>query len=172
VPHATAASRLKLIRLTIVGAALAVGGAWLFYFVGTDHPAKADAIVVLSGDLRRVPTGIRLFDEGVAPNLLISLYGDVPGTCKRAHVTCFHAHPFSTRGEAETVARMARAHRWKSIIIVSSRYHLRRARMLFARCTDARLQLVPAKTSFHRFAIALPLEVAKWAYQLTFQRHC
>jgi hypothetical protein len=163
---------LKLIRLTIVVVALAAGGAWLLYFVGTDHPAKADAIVVLSGDIRRVPTGVRLFDEGTAPNLLISLYGDMPGACTRAHVTCFHAHPISTRGEAEMVARMARTRGWKNIIIVSSRYHLRRARMLFARCTDARLQVVPSKTSFHRFAIALPLELAKWAYQLTFQRHC
>ena len=171
-PDATAASQLKLIRLAIVTVALAVGGAWLFYFVGTGHPAKADAIIVLSGDLRRVPTGVRLFHEGVAPNLLISLYGDVPKSCGHPHVTCFHAHPFSTRGEAETVARMARTHRWKSIIIVSSSYHLRRARMLFARCTDARLQLVPSKTSFYRFAIAVPLEVAKWAYQLTIQRHC
>ncbi|MHB8642509.1 MAG: YdcF family protein [Gaiellaceae bacterium] len=163
---------MKLIRLTIVAVALAAGGAWWFYFVGTDHPAKADAIVVLSGDLRRVPTGVRLFDEHVAPNLLISLYGAVPKSCGRPHVMCFHAHPLSTRGEAETVARMARAHGWKSIIIVSSRYHLRRARMLFARCTDARLQVVPSKTSLRRYMIAVPLELAKWAYQLTVQRRC
>jgi uncharacterized SAM-binding protein YcdF (DUF218 family) len=163
---------LKPLRLLLLVAVLAAAGAWLFYFVGTDHPAKADAIIVLSGDLRRVPTGERLFNDGVAPNLLISLYDGVPKSCGRTHVTCFHANPFSTRGEAETVARMARAHNWKRIIIVSSRYHLRRARMLFARCTDAHLQVVPSKTSFHRFAIAVPLELVKWAYQLTLQRHC
>jgi len=162
---------LRLLALAIAVAAVA-GGAWLFYFVGTDHPAKADAIVVLSGDLRRVPTGVRLFDDGAAPNLLISLYGDVPPACSRAHVTCFHAQPFSTQGEAETVTRMARRRGWTSIIIVSSRYHLRRARMLFARCTHARLQVVPSKTSFGRYVIALPLETAKWINQLTLDRHC
>jgi uncharacterized SAM-binding protein YcdF (DUF218 family) len=148
-------------------------GAWLFYFGGTSHPAKAAAIVVLSGDTRRIATGERLFDEHVAPNLLVSLYDLTPrALCAERNVTCFRAHPFSTQGEAETVARVARANRWKSLIVVSSRYHLRRAHMLFDRCTDASVQTVPAPSSFLRYVRGAVLEVPKWAYQLTFDRGC
>ena len=144
-----------------------------FYFVGTSHPKHADAIVVLAGDRARISTAVHLFDEHVAPTLLVSLWGNVPAAlCARTGVNCFHAHPFSTQGEAETVSRLARAHHWTSIVIVSSQYHLRRARMLFHRCTHAKLQLVPARTTAVGYLENIPLELGKLAYQLTVDRHC
>jgi DUF218 domain-containing protein len=144
-----------------------------FYFVGTSHPKHADAIVVLAGDRVRISTAVRLFDEHVAPNLLVSLWGNVPtALCARTGVDCFHAHPFSTQGEAETVSRLARLHHWTSIVIVSSHYHLRRAHMLFRRCTHAKLQLVPARTTVVGYLENIPLELGKFAYQLTLDRRC
>jgi uncharacterized SAM-binding protein YcdF (DUF218 family) len=163
---------VRIAAAALVAVALGLG-AWVFWFTGTSHPRHADAIVVLAGDVRRIEPGVRLFDEGVAPNLLLSLYGETPrDLCGRARVTCFHAHPFSTQGEAETVARLARARRWTSVIVVSSRYHLRRAHMLFARCTDARLQMVPAPDSLPRYVLGLALELPKWVYALTLNRGC
>ena len=56
-----------------------------------------------------------------------------------ARVVCFTAVPFSTRGEAETVARLARARGWHSVVVVTSTFHITRAHMLFRRCFHGRL---------------------------------
>lgn len=163
---------MRVLVAAVALAALVALGAWTFYFVGTSHPKRADAIVVLSGDLRRVPTAVQLFHEHVAPNLLVSLYDATPSVCGRPHVTCFRAHPFNTRGEAETASRLLRKHGWTSVIVVSSRYHLRRARLLFDRCTNASIQIVPAPSSTFRYVRGALLEIPKWIEALTLKRAC
>ena len=62
-------------------------------------------------------------------------------------VVCFLPRPYSTRGEARGFARLARAHGWHSVIVVTSTYHVRRARMLFKRCFDGRVEAVGAEPS-------------------------
>ena len=157
--------------------ALAVGlGLWLFYFVGTTHPRHADAIVVLSGDPNRLVKGLQLLREHVAPVLAFSL---APGTdhlftklCRRPSVDCFHAAPFSSEGEAKTIGRMAEKRGCNSLVIVSSRFHLRRAELLFDRCTHAKLQVVASRTPFWEYVRYAPLEAGKLFVQLTFRRAC
>lgn len=166
-------TRGRLLAGLLVLATLAAVGAWAFYFVGTDRPLRADAIVVLAGDVDRITTGVRLFHEHAAPRLLLSVYGETPQRlCDESGVTCFRAHPFSTQGEAETFARLARSHGWHSVIVVSSLYHLRRAAMLFRRCSDAGVEVTPAKTSAWNWLRNVPLETGKWLYQLTVDRDC
>jgi uncharacterized SAM-binding protein YcdF (DUF218 family) len=87
-------------------------------------------------------------------------------------VICFHAKPESTVGEARTFAQLARKRGWHSAVIVSSRFHLRRARLLFARCTDAKLQVTSAKTTWSEYARNIPLEIGKLLDQLTLNRDC
>jgi uncharacterized SAM-binding protein YcdF (DUF218 family) len=149
---------------------------WLFVFVGTSHPRHADAIVVLAGNAGRVTTGERLHAEGVAPVLALSVDQTTnvktSPMCRARRVLCFHASPFSTRGEAETFSRIARRHGWHSIVIVSSRFHLRRAHMLFRRCTNAELQIVPSKTGFLQYLANIPLELGKLLVQFAVIRGC
>jgi uncharacterized SAM-binding protein YcdF (DUF218 family) len=167
--------RLVIAVLVTVGGLVSLGS-WLFYFVGTARPQRADAIVVLAGDPRRPATGVRLLHEGVARVLELSLDAQtdakVAALCDDRGVSCFHASADSTRGEARTVARLARRRNWHSIVIVSSRFHLRRARMLFRRCTNAQLQIVPAHTSRWEYVRNLPLETGKLLVQLTIERGC
>jgi hypothetical protein len=149
---------------------------WQFVFVGTDHPRRADVIVVLSGNLRRPATGLKLLHDHVAPLLMLSVAPNpeppIAALCGRPEVRCFHASTYSTRGEARTVAKLARRHGWHSIVIVSSRYHLRRAHMLFRRCTKAALQMVPSSTTLWDYVTNAPLEVGKLAVQFTAERGC
>src|SRR5262249_12249590 len=104
--------RLVLLRLApyAVLAGLVALLLWLFVCVGTSHPKHADAIVVLAGNPGRVTTGERLHAEGVAPVLALSVdeMTNVKTTpmCRASRVFCFHASPFSTRGEAETFSRI------------------------------------------------------------------
>ena len=166
---------LKLVPYAVLAALIALL-LWLFVFVGTSDPKHADAIVVLAGNPGRVTTGERLHAEGIAPVLALSVDETAnvrtDPMCRARRVLCFHASPFSTRGEAETFSRIARRHGWRSIVIVSSRFHLRRAEMLFGRCTNASLQVVPSKTGFVQYLANIPLELGKLLVQLTVVRGC
>jgi uncharacterized SAM-binding protein YcdF (DUF218 family) len=165
--------------LKFVLAALAVFIAltlYLFVLVRSDDPKHADAIVVLSGDRKRLATGVRLFTNGVAPTLVISRDGrpwqEADALCAGRNVVCFQANPYSTEGEAQEVGRLERKRGWKRIVVVTSRYHLRRARMLFERCTGRRPQVVAAKTTAWNYVVDVPWEWGKLIYQLTFDRSC
>ena len=153
---------------------LVVATLYLFVFVPSAHPKHADAIVVLSSARPRYDLGLELYRRRIAPALVLSLpaFEARGGNACPDYADCFHAHPYSTRGEARTVARLVRAHGWHTIVVVTSRYHVRRARMLFGRCTSARLQFVGADASLYSYVRNVPLEWAKLAYQLTRQRAC
>lgn len=149
----------------------------------TGAPAHADAIVMLSGDRERLPTALRLVREGTAPVLVLSSVAETEdwraavrlcsaGTYDRARVICPLAHPYSTRGEAETFSRLAQRRGWRSLVVVSSLYHLTRADMLFHRCYDGRLSLVGAPYPWWQTPYLWATETAKLAVQLTVERGC
>jgi uncharacterized SAM-binding protein YcdF (DUF218 family) len=157
-----------------------VASAFLFVWPREDEPRHADAVIVLSGAHSRLQTGIDLVRAGVAPLLVIS-DGTQPGwergnsLCageSRLAVLCFDPKPYSTHGEAEAIGRFARNRRWRTVLIVTSRYHVTRARLLVRRCTAARVEAVSSPTSAGAIAINVPWESAKLAYQLTAQRDC
>jgi uncharacterized SAM-binding protein YcdF (DUF218 family) len=168
--------RHKALRWTaVVVAVLAVG--WLvagYLVIGSpamDRPATADAIVVLGSPTAqdRLTTARRLVDAGVSRNLVISLFAeDQPLTQQRYcaaplggfEVFCFRPDPATTRGEAEYVASLATQHGWHSIVVVTSTYHVSRARLIFQRCFDGRLQMVGTSHG---------MSVGKWAYEFLYQ---
>jgi uncharacterized SAM-binding protein YcdF (DUF218 family) len=163
----------------LVGVWLAAS-AFLFVWPPVDTPRSADAVVVLSGKRKRLAEGLKLVRSGVARTLVIS-DGRAPGW-RRANrlcagnapfrVVCFRPSPYSTQGEAEAVARIARRNDWRSLVVVSSTYHLMRARLLFERCTDAQVGVAKAPTTAGEFVRNVPVETGKLVYQLTVDRHC
>jgi hypothetical protein len=48
----------------------------------------------------------------------------------------------STRGEAETIGRLARANHWRRVTVVTSSFHVTRARILLERCHAGPLTVV------------------------------
>jgi hypothetical protein len=160
---------------------LAVVGASAILFVwapfATEHPKRVDAIVVLAGSRSRLPLALDLLHRGVARTLAISRDpGDKPRTslCRLppSGAFCFQAKPFSTRGEARAIAAMARARHWRSVAVVSSRFHLFRVRLLVRRCTHAQLELVPADVTWWRWPQSIATEWAKLAVAETTRRSC
>jgi uncharacterized SAM-binding protein YcdF (DUF218 family) len=110
--------------------------------------AKADAIVVLgcksSARLRRrVECGVRLYQKGVAPALLLSGGGNGPepeaeimlrialalGVPQAALLIESHSH--DTVGNARETALLLRTQQLRTVVLVSDRAHLRRAAPLF-----------------------------------------
>jgi uncharacterized SAM-binding protein YcdF (DUF218 family) len=94
------------------------------------------------------------------------------GHYARAKVLCFEAVPFSTRGEARTVARLAHERGWRSIVVVTSRFHVTRAHMLFRRCYGGRLTFVAAPTAWWRLPVGWADETVKLLVQLLAERGC
>jgi len=170
---------------------LALVGIWvvlcLVFFTWSpwqaDAPAKADVVVVLSGGRERLPPALALIRRGVAKTLAISSVSRTKPwalghyICSKhryagARVLCFPAVPYSTRGEAETVARLAIDNHWSRIVVVTSRFHVTRAQLLFRRCFHGRLWVVGVASTWWRLPLDWASETGKLLYQLTAQRTC
>ena len=137
----------RLLLVLLVLAALAALSTWLFAFPRTDDPGRADAVVVLSGSNEdRLPRGLALVRNGVAPVLVVSDGArTVPALCGKRRpfrVLCVRPDPFSTRGEAEAIARLARTRGWHTVDVVTSRYHIFRARIIVRRCFHGDLRMI------------------------------
>lgn len=149
-------------------------------FPPEDHPRHADVVVVLSGSHDRLPKGLELMRRGVAPVLVIS-DGAVPGWPAANHlcrggatfrVLCFHANPYSTRGEARFAAALMKRRGWKRVVVVTSRYHVLRARMDFRRCVDGDVDGVGASTSLGKWIAGVVQEWPKLGYALVLAQGC
>lgn len=158
-------------RVRIIATAVVVLAATAFYGVGyqlfyrdhSDTLRHADAIVVLGGEHDgREDYGLRLAHEGYAPTVVISNpYSHIPSENSAASIAlmnrvcssgtaqidviCFVPNPPTTRGEAMEVQRLATQRGWHSVIVISWRYHLMRARYIFGQCFggDVIMQSVP-----------------------------
>jgi uncharacterized SAM-binding protein YcdF (DUF218 family) len=182
-------SRLfRLLRLLVALGALLV--AWivatalLFVWPQVDRPGHADAVVVLSGGRNwRLDPALALVRRGVAPLLVISGAGFDHGWHKARElcaqprqrgfrVLCFDPHPYSTRGEARTIARLARARHWRKVDVVTSRYHVFRARVIIRRCYHGPLAMIGVHYPVWSAPLDYVSEWAKLAVQLTVERSC
>jgi uncharacterized SAM-binding protein YcdF (DUF218 family) len=177
--------RRRRILLPLAGLALAwlVATAVLFVWPSTDSPGRADAVVVLSGGRdTRLDPALRLMQQHVAPLLVISGPGyDARWKKARAlcahgargfRVLCFDPKPYSTRGEARGIARLARHHGWKTIDVITSRYHVFRARLIIGRCYHRRLRMIGASYSWTDAPVSWLSEWGKLLVQVTVQRSC
>ena len=173
-------SVLLILLLVVVAAWAAVVARFVLWPV-QDSPRRADAVVVLAGDHLRLGKALELMARRVAPTLVIS-DGLAPGwreanrLCRRGggrfRVVCFRPDPYSTRGEARAVARMAAARGWSSVVVVTSTYHVTRARLLFDRCVDARVPVTGATYQRSLIPLEIFLEPAKLVYALVVARRC
>jgi uncharacterized SAM-binding protein YcdF (DUF218 family) len=133
----------------------AVTARW-FVWPASAEPARADAIVVFAGGRgERLRTAVRLVEQGVATTLVISngrdpgwrdanrLCAGWPGVT----VLCPTPRPGTTEGEARMVAALAEQSRWRSVVLVTSTYHLRRASLLLRRCYPGQVEPVAARPS-------------------------
>jgi len=148
-------------------------------------PSHADVVVVLSGGGNgRLDPALKLVGRGVAPVLAISSAFRDPkwkkahALCRRRNrqtrfrVLCFEASPYSTRGEAETVARLAGRYGWHRIVVVTSTYHVTRARMLFRRCFHGSLWTVGTSAPWWELPEEWASETAKLTVQTFYERGC
>lgn len=176
-------------RRGLVLAAAAAVGAWLllalalFVLQPEDAPGRADAVLVLAGSKHRLPVGERLVRRGTAPTLVLSRdprgrNSPVERRCRRGRteaggpVVCFVARPYNTRGEARALRRLAHEHGWETVVVVTSRFHLFRSRLLVERCFDGQVRMASARVDWWRWPQALLGETVKLGHALLVSRGC
>jgi uncharacterized SAM-binding protein YcdF (DUF218 family) len=169
----------RLLALALLGWVLAASLAFAFDHGGS--PVRADAVVVLEGSKTRLPRGLQLVEQGYAPLLVISR-GDRKaaeaelcrgrGAPAHVRVLCFTAKPNSTQGEAEFIGRLATERGLSSIDVVTSQFHVFRAKLLIGRCYHGRLQMVGVSQPAWKLPWYAVTETAKLVYQLVVERRC
>jgi uncharacterized SAM-binding protein YcdF (DUF218 family) len=157
--------------LTVGSIALIVATARLLLWPETDSLARADALVVLAGGQgERLTKALELVHAGTAPALVIA-NGDDPRwpeanrLCSGAssfEVICFRPDPDSTRGEARALASLAESRGWQALVVVTSTYHVTRARLLVRRCYAGKTSFVAAPPSAGAFRLFLNIS-REWA---------
>ncbi|UNK47362.1 YdcF family protein [Arthrobacter sulfonylureivorans] len=154
--------RALMAMITVISALTAILMIWLaacyalFYNPSTEPVRSADAVVVLAGaSSERLPVGLALMDQGIAPVLVLSSTGN-PGNvhadriCDQPSLVpydliCFTPDVDTTRGEARSIARLAEDNGWDSVTVVTSRYHVTRASAYIGQCSDEDINLVASK---------------------------
>jgi uncharacterized SAM-binding protein YcdF (DUF218 family) len=167
----------RLVLLALLLVVLAVASVWLFVLVRTDKPGRADAVVVLSGSNHdRLSKALQLMRAHVAPVLVLSDGARTARSLCRLRrpyrVLCFRPNPFSTRGEAEAIARLARARGWRTVDVVTSRYHVYRARLILRRCYHRTLRVIASEPGPWDYIVGAASEWPKLGLALTFRRRC
>jgi uncharacterized SAM-binding protein YcdF (DUF218 family) len=145
-----------ILRLTALVALLyALGFALFAVTLGDPAPAsRTDAIVVLTGGPGRIDRGIGLLEDGQARRMLIA--GANPAVAKRDLIRLTGAQrrlfdccidlgteSVDTRSNAEEAQRWLKRHRFRSLRLVTSDWHMRRARYEFERQLGGDYRIVP-----------------------------
>lgn len=129
--------RWRLLALTLV---LALVSLALIGFVvpREDTPDDPDAVVVLGGGTpARAALGIEVAERHDAELVLSStaaIFGERLGRRCGEDAVCYEPDPSNTSGEAATTARMLEEHGWDHVTVVTSWFHISRARMLLHQC--------------------------------------
>lgn len=128
-------------------AVMVVNGAagYIVFGSATDDAAShVDAVVVLGGEHDgRENYGVALAQHGIASTVVLSnpypasdalMRRMCLGRSSAIEVICLRPEPSTTRGEAIMTRRLAKERSWRKILVVSWRYHLPRAGLIFRQC--------------------------------------
>ena len=150
--------------------AAVIGGLPVYVRPQIDPLRHADAILILGGEgYSRYLVGIDLGLKGWARTVVVSNpHGpDDPWLtkyCATSHpgvgLRCFVPDPDTTKGEGRELRRLAAQYGWRTVIVVTFRPHISRARFILEQCFDGDLVMVASPTH---------ISVARWAFEYVYQ---
>lgn len=158
--------------LALVIAGVGVTGYFLYSKSRVDALKPVSAIVVLGGEHDgREAYAIALARQGVSNNVVLSnphWSGDkeMAAYCALEDpsitVHCVRPNPATTRGEAQFTRELAAEHGWTSVLVISWRYHLPRARYIFSQCFSGEVLARPVPRDYD-------FGPAEWEYNYLYQ---
>ncbi|TAN60420.1 YdcF family protein [bacterium] len=161
--------KTKFISLLILATLASVIAGFFFAFVadtitfyGNDFYSenKADAIVVLTGGRNRVHEGLSLLRAGRAGTLILSGVGAVAGlddiffkqlTADERERIILEKKSASTYENAVEAKKLMKEKRFKSMLLVTSVYHMKRAVFIFNNVFGESLAITPQPVSSPNF---------------------
>lgn len=146
-----AVARRAVVFITAFAVVIVVVNGVLGYMIIGNAPdnavSRVDAVVVLGGEHDgREAYGLALARRGIASTVVLSDPYPVSDPLMRkacsqrdfaVEVICLRPDPATTRGEATMTRTLVEERNWKSILVISWRFHLTRARLLFCRCLSS-----------------------------------
>jgi uncharacterized SAM-binding protein YcdF (DUF218 family) len=154
---------------------MGISGYFVFTNASADRLQRADAIVVLGGEHDgREDYAIGLARDGWAPTVVLSnpypatdpvMQRVCTGTGGGVEVLCERPFSVTTRGEAEMIHRLAAERSWSKIIVVTWRYHMPRARLIFRQCFSRDLNAVVMQSVPRQYDFS----VAHWEFVYAYQ---
>jgi hypothetical protein len=118
-------------------------------FLVVNQPRKSDVMVVLAGETDRRPVrGLELLDQGYASRMVLDVSADtkiyqwnqaelarkyVEGLPQADSITVCPVYGHSTKDEVQDVARCLQGVSHRSVLLITSDYHTRRALSIFSR---------------------------------------
>jgi hypothetical protein len=155
--------------------AAVIGGIPVYVRPQIDRLRHADAIFILGGyrDLR-YSFGLELGMQGWAPNVVVSnpRGKDDPWLtdyCATRHagfdLKCFSPDPPTTKGEGRELHRLASQFGWRTVIVVTYRPQISRARFILEHCFDGDLAMAasPDHLPAHRWVFEYVYQTAGYA---------
>lgn len=155
---------VALFCVVLVGFALA--GLPVYVKPQIDPLRKADAILILGGfGPDRYTFGLDLANEGWAPKVVVSRASlALPWRCEmqqeKKRMYCFTPSPNTTAGEAQEFRRLADQNHWRSVIVITFRPHISRARYILQQCFDGEITMVASPAQ---------ISPARWVYEYFYQ---
>lgn len=137
----------RLVAIALLGWAFGFALFMLALPEPADPRLRTDAIVVPTGAPGRIGHGLELLEAGRARRLLVT--GTAPGVTRAdlarvsghaATIACcvdLGAEAVDTRSNAEETAAWVRTHRYRSVRLVTSNWHARRAALELRSSLDA-----------------------------------
>lgn len=153
---------------------IGISGHVVFANARVDELQRVDAIVVLGGEHDgREDYALNLARAGWAPTVVLSnpyrvedpVMSRVCQADPHIEVICAPPDPVTTRGEAILMRRLAEQRGWSKIMVVSWRYHLPRARLIFRQCFSAE----PGRTVMVAVPRRYRLGPLGWEYVFAYQ---
>lgn len=165
--------RRIVLRFVVVLLALLLGWVVTGYFVivqpSLQRATHVGAIVVLGPSLNdRLAEAVDIAHRYEISDLAISV-GDTPGQITGGYcaepppgikVTCFVPTPYTTRGEAREIGRLAAEHSWSSVIVIAPKPQVSRARYLVKRCYHGSVEMLASPDRF---------SFSEWVWQFFYQ---
>ncbi len=171
--------RFLIVAGIVLGLAYLIGIPLFLRHQDDSLPRGTDAVVALAGSENTLPAAQTLVGGGIAPTLVVSTERNSRDKArnricraKPADVVCVYAGPYSSVGEAQAIAQLAKRRQWDTVVVVAPDYETFRAERAFRRCGDFRVATYGVDEPFWRTAIGIPLEWVKLAVTETVRRSC
>ncbi len=165
-----------IILIALVAAVLVwLGLCWRFVVhPRVDQPQPVDALYVIGPAEERMPLAIDLARSGLTATILTTVSVD-PRTGERYPrdycagypglpdiiIECVDPDPYTTRGEARLLNRVAAERGWDHVAVLTTTAHVARARMWMNRCVDG--------PTVEVWEFRQPHSVGQWLFSFAYQ---